>query len=260
VPVSRHTRDQEVTDTEHGDVGTGADLPDWGEDDTGGRRVNSVTDRRGAGGDWMESFLDLLAGGHSVIGASTKVGIRPRTAYSRRKTDQYFRIAWDRAVSVGTRLLEQEAARRAYYGTLRGVYYRGVKCGVERTYSDTLMIFLLKARRPEVYRERYDDGARSPVQINVNVETVTDTRHPVQLVTDSPAPTRDTDPVPPVQVTDQCTLPINPPGGEEHRDPSVPHATGAVGPRAGATDHPPPITVYPSVHTPPSHGVDGEGG
>jgi hypothetical protein len=33
------------------------------------------------------------------------------------------------------------------------VYYQGAQCGTIREYSDTLLIFLLKAKRPEEFRE-----------------------------------------------------------------------------------------------------------
>jgi hypothetical protein len=49
--------------------------------------------------------------------------------------------------------LELEARRRAAQGVLKPVYYRGAVCGRVREYSDTLLIFLLKAARPEKYRD-----------------------------------------------------------------------------------------------------------
>lgn len=50
-------------------------------------------------------------------------------------------------------LLEGEARRRAYEGTVKPVYYKGEQCGKIREYSDTLMMFILKAKKPE-YRDR----------------------------------------------------------------------------------------------------------
>ena len=52
--------------------------------------------------------------------------------------------------------LESEARRRAHEGTSKPVFYKGQVCGVVTEYSDTLMIFLLKAARPDKYRERMD--------------------------------------------------------------------------------------------------------
>ena len=45
------------------------------------------------------------------------------------------------------------------------MFYKGAVCGHVRRYSDTLLMFLLKAHRPEKYRERYEatiDDTREP--------------------------------------------------------------------------------------------------
>jgi hypothetical protein len=57
--------------------------------------------------------------------------------------------------------LELEARRRAEKGVVKPVYYQGEVCGTVREYSDTLLIFLLKAARPE----RYRDNARIEHQV-----------------------------------------------------------------------------------------------
>ena len=73
--------------------------------------------------------------------------------YLQRVQDAEFSQAWDEAVEAGTEALEQEARRRALQGVEEervgpgGVKYR------TRKYSDVLLIFLLKARRPTVYRD-----------------------------------------------------------------------------------------------------------
>jgi len=46
------------------------------------------------------------------------------------------------------------------------VFHQGKVCGGIRKYSDTLLIFLLKAAYPEKYRERVDVNA----QVNVTVD------------------------------------------------------------------------------------------
>ena len=73
---------------------------------------------------------------------------------------------------------EDEAVRRAHDGVDEPVFYQGKACGVVRKYSDTLLIFLLKGRRPEKYRDRPshavgvpDDG---PVTFKVIIPGVTD--------------------------------------------------------------------------------------
>ena len=116
---------------------------------------------------WVEPFLDRIAAGDSIIRAAAKAGINPGNACRRRRSDAAFRDAWNLAASIATRQMEQEAQRRAYHGTVRPVYYKGVRCGSVREYSDTLLMFLLKGRKPQVYREGVEDGARPNVQISV---------------------------------------------------------------------------------------------
>ncbi len=56
----------------------------------------------------------------------------------------------------GTDRMEDEARRRAVDGVEESVFYQGEQVSTVRRYSDTLLIFMLKARRPETYRERSD--------------------------------------------------------------------------------------------------------
>jgi hypothetical protein len=70
------------------------------------------------------------------------------------KTDPDFAAAFDEAVKLGTAALEDEAKRRAFEGCDKPIFYQGIQCGTVREYSDTLMIFLLKAHDPEKYAER----------------------------------------------------------------------------------------------------------
>ena len=50
--------------------------------------------------------------------------------------------------------LEDEARRRALQGVEKPVFREGRQVGTVTEYSDTLLIFLLKARRPEKFRDR----------------------------------------------------------------------------------------------------------
>jgi hypothetical protein len=87
-----------------------------------------------------DRLLAKLAQGYSVAAAcrAEKIG---RTADDGwRQADPAFAARADAAIEEGTDRLEDEARRRAT-----------LKDGA----SDTLLIFLLKARRPETYRERH---------------------------------------------------------------------------------------------------------
>lgn len=99
--------------------------------------------------DWRPAFLKELARTACVLHAAAKVKRTRSTVYDRRQTDAEFSIAWDDAIEYGNAALIVEARRRAYEGTLRPVYQGGKLRGKIREYSDTLLIFLIKARNPE---------------------------------------------------------------------------------------------------------------
>jgi hypothetical protein len=99
-------------------------------------------------------FLARLVEGASIHAAAAGAGIGRTTAYEWRDAEPEFAAAWDEAVEAGTDALEDEAVRRARDGIDEPVFYQGEKCGVVRKYSDTLLIFMLKARRREKFAER----------------------------------------------------------------------------------------------------------
>lgn len=102
----------------------------------------------------VEAFLAALCDGLSVTAACAQAGIGRRSAYDWRDGDPDFKGAWDAAVEEGTDRLEDEGYRRARDGTNKPVYQGGKRVGEVREYSDTLMIFFLKGRRPEKFKER----------------------------------------------------------------------------------------------------------
>jgi transposase-like protein len=82
------------------------------------------------------AFLEALSGGLSVTAAAVQSGMNRATAYRWRDREPSFAADWDAAIEAGTDRLEDVARQRAEAG------------------SDTLLIFLLKARRPAKYRDR----------------------------------------------------------------------------------------------------------
>ena len=60
--------------------------------------------------------------------------------------------SWEEALEQAMDLLAGEARRRAT-GIKRDVWYAGEKVGTENVYSDTLLMFLLRAHRPHLYRD-----------------------------------------------------------------------------------------------------------
>jgi hypothetical protein len=84
---------------------------------------------------WHTTFIDALSATSSVVQAARAAGISPRTAYRHRKGNAHFREAW----------------RRAVEGYDYPVTYGGQITDTYKKYSDTLLIFLLKANCPEKY-------------------------------------------------------------------------------------------------------------
>ena len=100
-----------------------------------------------------EKFLaELRECGH-VGQSAEKTGVNRSTVYDWRKADPDFEKAFQSALDAAVTQLEDEAKRRAHDGWEEPVWYEGQQCGTVRKFSDTLLIFLLKANKPEKYRE-----------------------------------------------------------------------------------------------------------
>lgn len=106
--------------------------------------------------DWQPAFLDAFRSTGMVTAACEAAGVSRSAAYEARQRDEDFALAWHDVEEETTEAMEREAYRRGVEGVERPVYQGGKRVGKVREYSDTLLIFMLKARRPEKYRERYD--------------------------------------------------------------------------------------------------------
>lgn len=107
---------------------------------------------------WEDDFIAALQKTGNISAAARKAKISRTAAYKLYHdpiaTD--FKQVWDDALEIATDDLELEARRRGQKGVLEPVYYQGEKVGQIRRYSDTLLIFLLKAHRPEKFRDNVD--------------------------------------------------------------------------------------------------------
>lgn len=114
-------------------------------------------------------FIAALMDGATITVAAETAGIDRKTAYRWRESDADFGAAWDEALEAGTDRLEEEAIRRARDGVTKPVFQGGQEVGQVQEYSDTLLIFMLKARRPDKFRERLSvstpgkDGKEQPL-------------------------------------------------------------------------------------------------
>jgi hypothetical protein len=103
--------------------------------------------------DWRTTFLGALEVSGNISAAARRAGVGRATAYRHRQAEPEFRSGWDEALEVATDALEDEARRRAVEGWEEPVFQGGQEVGRIRKYDSTLLIFLLKAHRPEVYRD-----------------------------------------------------------------------------------------------------------
>lgn len=125
----------------------------------------------------------------NISAAARAAGVERKTAYAWRNGDEDFAAAWDDAIEQAADLIELEARRRAVEGVDEPVMYQGRftylyreakdaegnpvideltgaqkmepvldeqgnhKVAAVRKYSDALMALLLKAHKPDKYRE-----------------------------------------------------------------------------------------------------------
>ena len=107
-------------------------------------------------------FLVAFAEHATVAAAATAAHVGRRTHYDWLEADDAYAAHFKDVEEGVTEALEAEARRRAQHGIDEPVHYQGKKVDTIRRYSDTLLIFLLKARRPEMYRERVDHSLTGP--------------------------------------------------------------------------------------------------
>ena len=101
---------------------------------------------------WRSAFIERLKATGNVTLAAAGAGVNRQHAYRTRNRNKTFRRRWDEALEQAVDLLEGEARRRTT-GIRREVWYAGEVVGEESVYSDTLLIFLLKAHRPAKFRD-----------------------------------------------------------------------------------------------------------
>jgi len=103
-----------------------------------------------------ERFLKSYALYGNITRAAKAAGIGRVTVYHWQEHDPEFALAMRQADLQATEVLEQEAWRRARDGTAEPVFQHGKEVGTIQRYSDALLMFLLRARAPERYRDRVD--------------------------------------------------------------------------------------------------------
>ena len=102
-----------------------------------------------------------------VVTAKGSSGVDRTTHYWWMKNDPEYRKSFEEAREEACGLLEDEAVRRAYKGTLRPQAIGGGKVMMVTEFSDQLLMFLLKCRNPKVFGDRREDTMHIDGQLSV---------------------------------------------------------------------------------------------
>lgn len=99
----------------------------------------------------QRAFIEALAETGSVKSAARRVGSAEVGAYLLRRHPEAgeFRTAWDAALDIGMRRIEDVAMERAINGVEVPVYSYGKLVGTRTTYNDRLLKFMLRNRAPD---------------------------------------------------------------------------------------------------------------
>ena len=90
--------------------------------------------------------------------------------YEERQRNEEFALAWAGVEEGLKERLHAEAVRRAADGVERLVVSAGREIGTEQHFSDQLLMFLLKAKDPETYRENVKITHGGSINRTINVD------------------------------------------------------------------------------------------
>ena len=107
----------------------------------------------------QQLFIEALADYGSVRAAANSVGMTPESAYLLRRHPEgkTFRKAWQAALDLGMKRVEDVAMDRALNGVDVPVYSYGKLVGTRTVHNDRLLMFMLRNRAPERFAA---DGAK----------------------------------------------------------------------------------------------------
>lgn len=118
-----------------------------------------------------QKFLAKLAtSAGNVSKAAKAAGISRSATYVAKTTDADFSVSWENVINTVVDAMEEELHRRAAKGVLEPVFYKGEMVAKIRKYSDRLLEFALKGKRPDVYRERFDVNQNVTGSLDLNIQ------------------------------------------------------------------------------------------
>lgn len=121
------------------------------------------------------AFVTALADTGNVSAAARAARVSRSRAYQLKAADPAFAAEWSDALETAVDALDAEARRRALDGVETPHFHQGRVAGTVRKYSDSLLMFLLRAHRPERYRERPTGGSDADADLEADLATARDT-------------------------------------------------------------------------------------
>lgn len=104
----------------------------------------------------QRAFLEAVVEYLDIKKACSVAKIARATFYGEWLKDEEFQKQYAEASEHACDRAEGEAFRRAVHGTRKPVFHKGRPCGFIQEYSDGLLMFFLKAKRPQIYRDKVD--------------------------------------------------------------------------------------------------------
>lgn len=122
------------------------------------------------------AFLAAFRELGTITAACRQVGVGRTTAFRHRQQDEDFALAWAEIDEEVVERMEREAFRRAVEGTTKPLVSAGRHVTDVTEYSDSLLQFLLKGRRPERYRDnvKVEHSGRIVQRTELDLSKLTD--------------------------------------------------------------------------------------
>jgi hypothetical protein len=116
--------------------------------------IKALSERR------KRAFLEMFSTTANIAISAKTAGVDRVSVRRWLENDTQFELEFNLAREDAIESMEEEARRRAVEGVVdeKPIYYKGVLVGehVVTEYSDSLLMFLLKAARPDKYKDRVD--------------------------------------------------------------------------------------------------------
>lgn len=132
-------------------------------------------------------FLADFAWCGNVLRSAAAAGIHRRTVYTWLAEDTQFKGIYEQALNDALDRLEEEARRRAVDGVMEPVVSGGNLITHVRKYSDTLLITLLKGKRPDTYRDRHEHTGKDGKALFPDPNTLTDAQIDAAILAEAAA-------------------------------------------------------------------------